>query len=175
MTNEIKKVIIDERSETIISKIFKFSEDKSKRIKNFEKAIYFEPKKSVYTKHFFDSKFEEEVNIYIDGMPDIISCIKNMGYITIPYLDSNGIWRNYIPDFFVKVTDSEYCIIETKGAELINDPIKKNALEKKLEDINKVQNKIKFSSLYVLYDDFNKLDNKPSTFKKFFEIFKKTL
>ena len=49
----------------------------------------------------FDSKFEEEVNIYIDGMPDIISCIKNMGYITIPYLDSNGIWRNYIPDFFV--------------------------------------------------------------------------
>ena len=64
-------------------------------------------------------------------MPDIISCIKNMGYITIPYLDSNGIWRNYIPDFFVKVTDSEYCIIETKGAELINDPIKKNALEKK--------------------------------------------
>ena len=175
MSNEIKKVIIDERSETIISKIFKFSEDKSKRIKNFEKAIYFEPKKSVYTKHFFDSKFEEEVNIYIDGMPDIISCIKNMGYITIPYLDSNGIWRNYIPDFFVKVTDSEYCIIETKGAELINDPIKKNALEKKLEDINKVQNKIKFSSLYVLYDDFNKLDNKPSTFKKFFEIFKKTL
>ena len=175
MTNEIKKVIIDERSETIISKIFKFSEDKSKRIKNFEKAIYFEPKKSVYTKHFFDSKFEEEVNIYIDGMPDIISCIKNMGYITIPYLDSNGIWRNYIPDFFVKVTDSEYCIIETKGAELINDPIKKNALEKKLEDINKVQNKIKFSSLYVLYDDFNRLNNKPSTFKKFFEIFKKTL
>ena len=175
MSNEIKKVIIDERSETIISKIFKFSEDKSKRIKNFEKALYFEPKKSVYTKHFFDSKFEEEVNIYIDGMPDIISCIKNMGYITIPYLDSNGIWRNYIPDFFVKVTDNEYCVIETKGAELINDPIKKNALEKKLEDINKVQNKIKFSSLYVLYDDFNRLDNKPSTFKKFFEIFNKTL
>ena len=44
---------------------------------------------------------------------------------------------------------------------------------KKLEDINKIQNKIKFSSLYVLYDDFSKLDNKPSTFKKFFEIFKK--
>ena len=38
-----------------------------------------------------------------------------------------------------------------------------------------VQNKIKFSSLYVLYDDFNRLNNKPSTFKKFFEIFKKTL
>ena len=63
-------------------------------------------------------------------MPDIISCIKNMGYITIPYLDSNGIWRNYIPDFFVKVTDNEYCVIETKGAELINDPIKRMRLKK---------------------------------------------
>ena len=106
---------------------------------------------------------------------DIEQKLKNMGYITIPYLDNNGIWRNYIPDFFVKVTDNEYCIIETKGAELINDPNKKNALEKKLEDINKVQNKIKFSSLYVLYDDFNRLENKPSTFKKFYEIFKKTM
>ncbi len=53
MTNEIKKVIIDERSETIISKIFKFSEDKSKRIKNFEKAIYFEPKKKLIYKTLF--------------------------------------------------------------------------------------------------------------------------
>jgi len=171
MVAEIKKVMLDQKSETIISKIFKFSDDKDPKVKNFEKTIYFEPKKSVYTKHFLANPFEEEVNIYLDRMPDVISCIKNMGYITIPYIDNEGIHRDYIPDFFVKLSDKEICVVETKGAEYINDPLKKNALEKKIEEINKIY-KVKYTSLYVKYDEFKKLQNKPSTFKNFFELFK---
>ena len=171
MVSEIKKVMRDQKSETIISKIFKFSDDKDPKVKNFEKTIYFEPKKSVYTKHFLANDFEEEVNIYIDEMPDVISCIKNMGYISIPYIDNEGISRSYIPDFFVKLGDKEICVVETKGAEHINDPIKKNALEKKIEEINKIY-KVKYSSLYVKYNEFKKLQNKPSTFKNFYELFK---
>ena len=60
MSNEIKKVIIDERSETIISKIFKFSEDKSKRIKNFEKALYFEPKKAYIQNTFLIANLKKK-------------------------------------------------------------------------------------------------------------------
>jgi hypothetical protein len=62
-------------------------------------------------------------------------------------------------------------VVETKGAEYINDPLKKNALEKKIEEINKIY-KVKYTSLYVKYDEFKKLQNKPSTFKNFFELFK---
>ena len=41
-----------------------------------------------------------------------------------------------------------------------------------LNQSNKVQKTKKFSTLYVLQDKYEKIDNKPSTFKKFFEIFR---
>ena len=43
MVDEIKKVIVNEKSETKVGKILKFSEDKNRRIKNIEDAIYYEP------------------------------------------------------------------------------------------------------------------------------------
>ena len=172
MVEEIKKVIVNEKSETKVGKILKFSEDKNIRIKNMDDAIYFEPEKSVYNRHFLANKFEEAVNIYLEKLPDVKACIKNMGFIKIPYQNSNGIWSSYIPDFFVKLSDSEYCVLETKGAEYLNDPIKKNALEAAIKKINENQNEKKFTNLYVLQDKFEKLANKPSTFKSFYELFK---
>lgn len=46
MVEEIKKVIVNEKSETKVGKILKFSEDKNVRIKNIDDAIYFEPEKA---------------------------------------------------------------------------------------------------------------------------------
>lgn len=172
MVDEIKKIIIQEKTETKIGKIFKFSEDKNRRVKNIENAIYFEPEKSVYNRHFFDSKFEEEVNIYLENLPDVKACIKNMGFVKIPYQNAGGFWSSYIPDFFIKLNESEFCILETKGAEYLNDPIKKNALESTITKINDFHTDKKFTSLYVLQDKYDKLSNKPSTFKLFYEIFK---
>ena len=73
-----------------------------------------------------------------------------MEYIQIPYQDHNNVGRQYVPDFFVKTQDGNICIIETKGGEYIDDPIKKNALEKKIAEVNLIQKDIKYSSLYVL-------------------------
>jgi len=172
MAEEIKKVIVNEKSETKIGKILKFSEDKDRRIKNIDNAIYFEPEKSIYSRHFFDSKFEEDVNIYLEKLSDVKACIKNMGFIKIPYQNANKVWSSYIPDFFIKLSDIEYCVLETKGAEFINDPIKKNALQMAIKKINENQKEKKFTTLYVLQDKFDKLANKPSTFKIFYEMFK---
>ena len=72
----------------------------------------------------------------------------------------------------MKIRQNEYCIVETKGAEYINDRIKREALEKNIKEINKAQDKIKYTSLYLLEDKFKKEVNKPSTFKNFFEMFK---
>ena len=172
MVDEIKKIIIQEKTETKIGKIFKFSEDKNRRVKNIENAIYFEPEKSVYNRHFFDSKFEEEINIYLENLPDVKACIKNMGFVKIPYQNAGGFWSSYIPDFFIKLNESEFCILETKGAEYLNDPIKKNALESTIKKINDFHTDKKFTSLYVLQDKYDKISNKPSTFRLFYEIFK---
>ena len=172
MVEEIKKVIINDKIEKKLGKILRFSEDKNKRVKDGTTAIYFEPEKSVYDKHFFDSDFEQDVNVYIENLPDIVSCIKNMGFIKIPYQNVNGIWSHYVPDFFIKLSDKEYCILETKGAEYLNDPIKRDALKNKVKQINEGQNKLNFSTLYVLQEKFEKLEGKPSTFKTFFEMFK---
>ena len=172
MVNEIKKVIINDKTEKKLGKVLKFSEDKNKRVKDGTTVIYFEPEKSVYDRHFLDNHFEEEVNVYIENLPDVISCIKNMGFIKIPYQNDKGIWSHYIPDFFIKLSETEYCILETKGAEYLNDPIKKNALKNKVKQINDGQTKLKFSTLYVLQKKFEKLESKPSTFKTFFETFK---
>lgn len=172
MVEEIRKVIVNERSETKVGKILKFSEDKNRRIKNIDDAIYFEPEKSVYNRHFLANKFEEAVNIYLEKLPDVKACIKNMGFIKIPYQNSKGIWSHYIPDFFIKLSDTEYCILETKGAEYLNDPLKKEALKNKVKQINEGQDRLKFTTLYVLQEKFEKLENKPSTFKNFYELFK---
>ena len=51
-------------------------------------------------------------------------------YIKIPYQNDKGIWSHYIPDFFIKLSETEYCILETKGAEYLNDPIKKKRIKK---------------------------------------------
>jgi type III restriction enzyme len=172
MVSEIKKVIISDKTEKKIAKILKFSDDKAAKVKDVETAIYFEPEKSVYTKHFLANSYEEEMNIYLESLIDVKSCIKNMGFIKIPYQNSKGIWSHYIPDFFIKLSDNNYCILETKGAEYLNDPLKKEALKNKVKQINEGQDKLKFTTLYVLQDKFNKLEGKPSTFKLFFEIFK---
>ena len=172
MVKEIKKIIINEKSEKKIGKILKFSDDKNKRVKDGTTAIYIEPEKSLYDKHFFDSEFEQDVNVYIENLPDVISCIKNMGFIKIPYQNTKGIWSHYIPDFFIKLSDTEYCILETKGAEYLNDPIKKDALKNKIKQINDGQDEFNYTTLYVLQDKFEKLDSKPSTFKTFYEMFK---
>ena len=172
MVSEIKKVIVNDKTEKKIGKILKFSDDKAAKVKDAETAIYFEPEKSVYTKHFLANPYEEEMNIYLESLIDVKSCIKNMGFIKIPYQNSKGIWSHYIPDFFIKLGDNNYCILETKGAEYLNDPLKKEALKSKVTQINEGQDKVKFTTLYVLQEKFEKLEGRPSTFKLFFEMFK---
>jgi len=172
MVSEIKKVIINDKTEKKVGKILKFSDDKAAKVKDGETAIYFEPEKSVYTKHFLANPYEEEMNVYLESLIDVKSCIKNMGFIKIPYQNSKGIWSHYIPDFFIKLSDTDYCILETKGAEYLNDPLKKEALKNKVKQINEGQDKLKFTTLYVLQEKFEKLEGRPSTFKLFFEMFK---
>ena len=87
---------------------------------------YVVPKKSVFNKIVGDSDFELKVAAFLDDCSDIISFVKNSqstGF-KIEYQNADGGIANYYADFIVKRTEKEIWIIETKGREDLDDPLK---------------------------------------------------
>jgi type III restriction enzyme len=63
--------------------------------------------------------FEAKIAMFLDRAPDVLAFIKNETRtlkFKIPYIDSDGFMRHYIPDFIVKIKDTNW-IVETKGQE----------------------------------------------------------
>jgi len=89
------------------------------------------PKKSIFNKVVGDSHFELEFAAFLDGCPDIVSFVKNSQSTSfrIEYQNADGSIANYIPDFIVKQTDSHVWIVETKGREDLDDPLKWDRLQ----------------------------------------------
>ena len=88
------------------------------------------PKKSVFNKVVGDSHFELEFAAFLDGCADIISFVKNSQSTAfkIEYQNADGGIANYYPDFIVKRTEAEIWIVETKGREDLDDPLKSERL-----------------------------------------------
>ena len=79
-----------------------------------------------------------------------------------------GVFR-IIPDFFVKVSEREIFIVETKGLEDLDVPLKMERLKLWCEDINKVQSDVKFDFVFVDQEGFENYQAK--TFKELVESF----
>ena len=76
------------------------------------------PKKSVFSRIIGDGNLELAFASFLDGCDDIVSFAKNylaVGF-KLDYVNANGDISNYYPDFFVKVSEREIFIVETKGA-----------------------------------------------------------
>ncbi|MEA2113487.1 MAG: TnsA endonuclease N-terminal domain-containing protein, partial [Patescibacteria group bacterium] len=116
------------------------------------------PKKSVFNKIVGDSCFELQFANFLEECGDIISYAKNYFavHFEIDYKDADGNIRNYYPDFFVKVSENEIYIVETKGREDLDDVEKIKRLYQWRDDINAAQNKVKFAALYVKQEDYEK-------------------
>ena len=56
----------------------------------------------------------------------------------------------------MKVSDKEVWIVETKGREDLDDPLKIERLRQWCEDINVVQAKVKYGWLYVKQEEYEK-------------------
>jgi type III restriction enzyme len=59
----------------------------------------------------------------------------------LDYVNHEGGISNYYPDFMVKLDDKRIFIIETKGLEDLDVPLKMERLANLCEDINKIDNK----------------------------------
>ena len=76
---------------------------------------------------------------------------------------------NYYPDFIVKKTESEIYIIETKGLEDLDVPLKIARLKQWCNDLNVQQRNVKFDFAFVDEANFKVL--KPQNFSELINNF----
>ena len=126
---------------------------------------YLVPSKSVFNRIIGDSKLELEFARFLEDSGDVLTYAKN--YLAVrfklDYVDAKGDIANYYPDFLVRVSDKETFIVETKGREELDVPLKMQRLRQWCEDINRAQADVAFDYIYVDEDGFKKY--KPSSFK----------
>lgn len=129
---------------------------------------YIVPKKSVFNKVIGDSHFELEFAAFLEDCDDIVSYVKNFLAIhfRIDYQKADGSISDYYPDFIVKVSPKEYYVVETKGQEDLDAVEKNKRLAQWCEDVNASQRKATYHALYVKYEDWQSLGQKPRSFNE---------
>lgn len=134
---------------------------------------YLMAQKSVFNKIVGDSHLELLFASFLEKCDDIISYAKNYFAVNfrIDYVNADGNISNYYPDFIVKTSSREICIVETKGLEDLDVPLKMERLRKWCEDINAIQNKIYFNYVFVEEEEFEKYA--PKSFGQLVNNFRK--
>ena len=99
------------------------------------------PKKSVFNRIIGDSHFELLFARFLEDCDDVVSYAKNYFavHFKLDYVNADGDISNYYPDFLVKLTDKRIVIVETKGQEDLDVPLKMERLRQWCEDVNRVQ------------------------------------
>ena len=126
---------------------------------------YIIPKKSVFNKIIGDSRLELKFAAFLEECDDIISYVKNYlaVHFQIDYVNDDGNISNYYPDFIVKCSSDSAIIVETKGLEDLDVPLKMKRLREWCVDINKAQSDIHYDYVFVDEESFNKY--KPKNFE----------
>ena len=133
---------------------------------------YMMPKKSVFNRIIGDSRFELQFADFLEQCSDVVSYAKNYLAVNfkLDYVKANGDISNYYPDFIVKLTDGRVVIVETKGQQDLDVPLKMDRLRQWCEDINKVQTETDFGFVFV--DDVGFKNHQPKTFEDLFAAFR---
>jgi type III restriction enzyme len=132
---------------------------------------YMVPKKSVFNRIIGDSHFELEFANFLEQCSDVISYAKN--YLTVhfklDYVNADGDISNYYPDFLVKLSNEKVVVVETKGREDLDVPLKMKRLRQWCEDINAIQPDVIYDFVYVEQERFDKYV--PKSFREILKAF----
>ena len=133
---------------------------------------YLIPKKSVFNRVIGDSQLELQFANFLEDCPDVVSYAKNYFavHFKLDYVNADGNISNYYPDFLVKLTDAHTVIVETKGLEDRDVPLKMQRLHQWCEDVNRAQPDVKYDFVFVDQEGFKKY--KPKSFRQLTESFK---
>ncbi len=125
---------------------------------------YLVPKKSVFNRIIGDSQLELRFARFLEDCADVISYAKNYlaVHFKLDYVNVDGDISNYYPDFIVKLSDKQSVIVETKGQQDLDVPLKMARLQQWCEDINRAQKETVFDYVFVDEESFEKY--KPKSF-----------
>jgi type III restriction enzyme len=120
------------------------------------------PQRSLFNRIVGDSHFELVFASFLEKCEDIVSYAKNYFAVNfkLDYVNADGDISNYYPDFIVKLPDNKIVIVETKGLEDLDVPLKMARLKQWCEDINRVQTELSFDFVYVDQEGFEKYQPK---------------
>jgi type III restriction enzyme len=166
---KINELTIMDKGTTEIREYIKVSKTRPFIVKE---QGYIIPKKSLFNRIVGDSKLELRFANFLEECEDIVSYTKNYFAVhyKIDYKNADGDISNFYPDFIVKVDNKTIYIVETKGREDLEDPLKIDRLKQWCEDINNAQKKITYNWLYIKEDDFDA--QKIYSFKGLISLFK---
>lgn len=133
---------------------------------------YIVPKKSVFNRIIGDGHFELLFAAFLEDCADVASYAKNFlaVHFKLDYVNTDGDISNYYPDFFVKVSKHEVFIVETKGLEDLDVPLKMARLRQWCTDVNQAQSDVTYNFVYVDQESFEKF--KPVSFKQLVDGFR---
>ncbi len=133
---------------------------------------YIQPKKSVFNRIIGDSHFELTFAQFLDGCDDVAAFAKN--YLAVrfklDYVNAAGDISNYYPDFLVKLKDGQLIVVETKGQQDLDVPLKLARLKQWCDDVAKVDADHAVGFVYVDEESFKKYS--PTSFKQLLTGFK---
>jgi len=133
---------------------------------------YIVPAKSVFNRIVGDSHLELLFARFLEDCPDVQAYAKN--YFTVhfklDYVNADGDISNYYPDFMVKLSAKYTVIVETKGREDLDVPLKMARLRQWCEDVNAMQSDVKYDFVYVDEEGFKKYE--PKSFADLLGIFR---
>jgi len=133
---------------------------------------YLIPKKSVFNRIIGDGNFELLFARFLEDCDDVVSYAKNYlaVHFKLDYVNADGDISNYYPDFLVKLSAKQIFIVETKGQEDLDVPLKIQRLRQWCEDINRVQTEVKYDFVYVDEESFERY--KPTSFRQLVDGFR---
>jgi len=119
---------------------------------------YIVPKRSLFNRVIGDSHLELRFAAFLESCEDVQSYAKNhfAVHFKIDYVNADGNISNYYPDFIVKLNDGRVFIIETKGQEDLDVPLKIERLKQWCADTNAAQSERTFDFVYVDQEGFEK-------------------
>ena len=133
---------------------------------------YVVPRKSVFNRIIGDSRLELEFAAFLENCDDVVSFAKNYlaVHFKLDYVNAGGDISNYYPDFLVKLSEKQIVVVETKGQEDVDVPLKMARLRQWCEDINRIQSDVRYAFVFVDEESFKKY--KPSSFKQLLDNFR---
>ena len=129
------------------------------------------PKKSVFNRIIGDNSFELEFARSLEEWEDVTSYVKIYFAVRfkLDYVNPEGDISNYYPDFIVKRSNGDVFVIETKGLETLDVPLKMARLKAWCRDVNQLQSVARYDFVYVDQTGFEQY--RPRSFRDLVESF----